>query len=132
MTRSRSLFALLLAVFAFGLTPPAAAQLLNNASIKGSYNFRYLGVLTSPNDVPVSYSGTLVSDGKSDSSGSGNVTVTGQGAGATLGPSANNIYGVYSSGLMYMNNPFDATGGTFFFGGVSNGSLILSATDSFY
>ncbi|HTS27524.1 MAG TPA: hypothetical protein VMH81_16725 [Bryobacteraceae bacterium] len=129
----RSLTAVLLLTGALWLAPPAAAQQLpGNATIKGTYNFRYLGVFTNPNDVALSYGGTITFDGTSDANGNGGFTVTGQGAGATLGPTSNNIYGVFSNGLIYMNNPFDTSGSTGLFGGVSNGALILSSTDSYY
>jgi len=115
------------------LAGTASAQLLpSNASLAGTYNFRYLGVNSTTNDVALSYQGTITFDGKTDSNGNGTFTVTGQGAGALLGPPSNNIYGVYSNGLIYMNNPFDTSGNTFFFGGIGTGALVASSTDSLY
>src|ERR1051326_6180637 len=110
----------------------ASAQLLSNASLSGAYNFRYLGVNATTNDVALSFQGTVTFDGKSDSNGFGTFTVAGQGTGATSGPAANNIYGVFSSGLVFMNNPFDSTGNTFLFGALGNGALVVSSSDSFY
>jgi len=113
----------------------ASAQLPSNASLKGTYNFRYLGVSTSNTapDAALSFQGTVTFSGTTASDGTGTFTVTGQGAGgATAGPVANNFYGVFSSGLLYMNNPFDTTGNTLLYGGIGAGALIVSSTDSFY
>jgi len=114
------------------LAGTASAQLPSNASIKGTYNFRYLGVNATTNDVALSFQGTVTFDGTSNVNGNGTFTVTGQGAGATNGPASNNIYGVFSNGLIYMNNPFDTSGNTFLYGGVGTGALVASSTDSFY
>jgi uncharacterized protein (TIGR03437 family) len=133
MLRRRLYAVPVLLASAIWLAQPAAAQLPTNATIKGSYNLRYLGVFTDPSDVALSYSGTVTFSGTTDANGNGTFTVTGQGtSGATPGPAANNIYGVFTNGLLYMNNPFDATGQTFLYGGVGSGALVLSATDSFY
>lgn len=111
---------------------PAAAQLANNATIQGAYNFRYLGVNATSSDAALSYQGVVTFDGKADANGNGTFTVSGQGANASAGPPANNIYAVLSNGLMYMTNPFDTSGQTFLTGGVGNGALMLSSTDTFY
>src|SRR5579863_4350608 len=116
----------------FWLVRPAAAQFPTNATIKGTYNFRYLGVFTNPNDTALSFQGTVTFDGTSDANGNGSFTMSGQGAGATPGAAANNFYVVLTNGLLVMNNPFDTTGNTALFGGVGTGALILSATDSYY
>lgn len=117
---------------AFLLAGTATAQLPSNASLQGTYNFRYLGANATSNDVAMSFQGTVTFDGKTDASGNGTFTVSGQGAGATAGPAANNIYGVFSSGLLYMNNPFDATGNTFLYGAVGSGVIVASSTDTFF
>ena len=115
------------------LAGTASAQLPSNSTLAGTYNFRYLGVNAGgAADVALSYQGTITFDGKTDSNGNGTFTVTGQGAGAAAGKPSNNIYGVFSSGLIYMNNPFDPSGQTFLYGGVSNGIFSASSTDSVY
>ncbi len=114
------------------LAGSAIAQLPGNASLQGTYNFRYLGVFTVPSDAALSFQGTIAFDGKSDANGNGTFTVTGQGANATPGKASNNIYQVLSSGLFYMTNPFDSTGNTFLSGGVGTGALVASSTDTNY
>jgi uncharacterized protein (TIGR03437 family) len=127
----RHLPALLAGAFLLAGTA-TAQQLPSNASVQGTYNFRYLGANATSNDVALSFQGTITFDGKTDANGNGTFTVSGQGAGATAGPAANNIYGVFSSGLLYMNNPFDSTGNTFLYGGVGSGAIVASSTDTFY
>jgi len=115
------------------LAGPAAAQLPSNASVQGAYYFRYLGVNAFPSDAALAFQGTIVFDGKTDSTGYGTFTVTGQGTtGAALGPPANNVYKVLSNGLIDFTNPLDATNQTTLFGGVGNGALALSSTDTNY
>ncbi|HEY2014984.1 MAG TPA: hypothetical protein VGH38_15860, partial [Bryobacteraceae bacterium] len=106
----------------------ALAQLPSNASLKGAYNFRYLGVDSTnyPTDKALSFQGTVTFDGN------GGFTVTGQGAGATAATSGN-TYSVQSSGTMYMANPFDSAGQAFLYGGVAaNGTIVASGTDTFF
>jgi len=72
-------------------------------------------------------------DGKGDFTGSGSFVASGSGtSGAVLGAPSNNYYGVFSNGLIFMNNPFDTTGNTPLFGGVGNGALAMSSTDTNY
>jgi uncharacterized protein (TIGR03437 family) len=112
---------------------PASAQLPDNATLNGIYNVRYLGVNTdNPNetDVAVSFSGTLTFDGK------GNYAVAGSGttAGAALRFRTTGTYSVLSSGMVYLDNPFDPTAanGTTLYGGLGSGMVIASSTDTFY
>ena len=120
------------------LAGTAFAQLPSNASLKGTYNFRYLGVNSTTNDVALSFQGTVTFDGTTNVNGEGTFTVTGQGAGgAVAGAPALNVYAVYSSGLVYMTNPFDPTNSsqginTLLFGGIGNGAVVASSTDSLY
>ena len=117
------------------LVSPAAAQLQSQASLNGAYYVRYLGVNTDPADSPVSFSGTITFDGN------GNFTVSG--TGFTAGTSdhvlkfaTSGSYVVQSSGAFYMSNPFDpapdANFPTTLYGGVTNGAIIASSTDTFY
>jgi uncharacterized protein (TIGR03437 family) len=140
MLRSRTISYAIAAAATILLVGPAAAQLPSNATVKGSYNVRYLGsnAANSPNDVAVGFSGTITFDG------SGNFTVSGQGVSGT-GKSALKFlttgqYSVLSNGIFQMTNPFDVQGvttfaqtGTVLYGGVgANGVLIASSTDTYY
>src|SRR5688572_1058722 len=119
----------LLAILAAALVAPASAQLLSNATLNGNYYFRYLGALTDPADSARSFQGTLTFDG------AGKFTVTGQGASAAVGgirPITSGVYNVGSGGLFYMTNPVDASGNTFLYGGVGNGAIVASSTDTLY
>ena len=119
-------------VFVLLLASNAAAQ-PTNASVQGSYYFRYLGVNAVPRDTPLAFQGTLVFDGKTGSDGFGTFTASGLGtAGAALGPASNNVYRVLPSGLMDFTNPLDASNATTLFGGMGTGALVLSSTDSNY
>src|SRR3984957_19776529 len=74
---------------------PAAAQVAGNASLKGSYWVRYLGVIGYPNDQAVSFAGSMIFDGN------GNFTVTGvgyffNGSSTALTFNASGGYAVYS------------------------------------
>jgi uncharacterized protein (TIGR03437 family) len=123
--RKLSLFPLLL------LAGPAAAQLPNNASVQGSYYFRYLGVNTVPANTALAFQGAIVFDGKTAADGYGSFTISGQGtSGAALGPASNNVYKVLSNGLIDLTNPLDATNATTLFGGVGATALALSSTDT--
>lgn len=109
----------------------ASAQLPTNASVQGSWYFRYLGVNAVPSDKPLAFQGTLVFDGKTGADGRGAYTVSSQGmAGGPVSLSVNNTYRVLSSGLVDMTNPLDATGQTTLFGGVGVGAVAMSSTDT--
>ncbi len=111
------------------LAIPASAQLPSNSTLSGVYSVRYLGVNSGGiSDVAVSFSGTLTFDGK------GGFTVTGQGTTGsgplTFTPTGN--YSVLSSGVFFMNNPFDSSGGTLYGGIGGNGVIQASATESYF
>jgi hypothetical protein len=118
------------------LAGSAAAQLPGNASLKGAYNVRYLGVdATGASDRAVSFSGTMTFDGN------GSFTVSGQGvsvATTTLKFLTSGQYAVFSNGMLQITSPFDPTNGTTFatvnttlYGGVSaSGVVIASSTDT--
>src|SRR5579883_2525125 len=111
------------------LAIPASAQLPSNSTLSGVYSVRYLGANSGgTSDVAVSFSGTVTFDGK------GGFTVTGQGTTGsgplTFTPTGN--YSVLSSGVFFMNNPFDSSGGTLYGGIGSNGVIQASATESFF
>src|ERR1700739_1098210 len=107
---------------------PAAAQ-LSNASLQGTYNFRYNGVTATPCDCPVSFIGAITFDGKGGFTvtGQGNYVNTTGGAAQTLTRTASGSYPVFSGGMYYMDNPFAANGigsavsGTQLYGGVGQG-----------
>ena len=101
------------------LAIPASAQLPSNSTLSGVYSVRYLGANSGgTSDVAVSFSGTVTFDGK------GGFTVTGQGTTGsgplTFTPTGN--YSVLSSGVFFMNNPFDSSGGTLYGGIGSTGN----------
>lgn len=110
------------------MVAPASAQVLSNASLNGAYYFRYLGAYTDP-DSARSFQGTVTFDG------AGKYTVTGQGAAAVVGgvrTLTSGIYNVSASGLFYMTNPVDSTGETTLWGGVGDGAVVASSTDTWY
>src|SRR5262245_16903502 len=126
MGKTRPSFILLLAA---AMVAPASAQLLSNSALNGAYYFRYLGANTDPADSARSFQGTITFDG------AGKYTVTGQGAAAIIGglkPLTSGVYYVSSNGLFYMTNPVDSTGETFLWGGVGDGALVASSTDTFH
>lgn len=111
---------------------PAAAQ-LNNASLKGTYAFRYLGETATPCDCPVSFIGTVTFDGN------GGFTVSAQGVAVTVSggssqtatSATSGTYTVFSSGMYYMDNPFAAAGtNTVLYGGIGQGAVVASSTES--
>jgi len=111
----------------------ASAQTLNgNATLQGAYAFRYLGVQGYPCDCPVSFSGTFTFDGK------GNFTVAGQGTMNNSGDHpltalSSGTYTVWSSGVVNMTNPFaPAASQTVLYGGVGQGAIVASSTDTQY
>src|SRR5580700_5340599 len=84
---------------------PAAAQLPSNASLKGAYWVRYLGINGYPNELVQSFAGTMTFDGN------GNFTATGNGyffdgSLESLMVSASGTYAVNSGGTFAINNPF--------------------------
>src|SRR6266568_3312297 len=115
------------------LAGTAAAQLPSNASVQGSYYFRYLGVNAVPSDAALAFQGTIVFDGKTGGDGRGAFTMSGQGtAGAILGPPRNNTYRILSNGSIDMTNPLDPNNDTTLFGGVGSGAIAMSSTDTNY
>ena len=118
---------------------PVFAQLPSNASLKGAYNVRYVGVnTTTGTDVPVSFFGTFTFDGTGNGSTTpGNFTATG--SESTLNGTTTNTqnvslkgtYTVLSSGMITITNPFDTSGNTTLFGGLGfNSALVASSTDT--
>src|SRR5262245_28519351 len=126
MGKTRPSFILLLAAATIA---PASAQLLSSSTLNGAYYFRYLGANTDPSDSARSFQGTITFDG------AGKYTVTGQGNAAIIGglkPATSGIYYVSSNGLFYMTNPVDSSGETFLWGGVGDGAIVASSTDTFH
>jgi uncharacterized protein (TIGR03437 family) len=110
---------------------PAAAQLPTNASLKGSYWVRYLGVIGYPSDFASSFAGTMTFDGN------GNFTVNGfgyyfDGSLESLAVSASGSYSVFSGGTFAINNPFTQNAANLFGGIGVNGIAVGSSTDSSY
>jgi uncharacterized protein (TIGR03437 family) len=108
---------------------PASAQVASNASLKGSYWVRYLGIIGYPTDQAVSFAGSMTFDGN------GNFTVTGvgyyfNGANTALTFSASGVYAVYSGGTFAINNPFTQNADNLFGGVGVNGIAVGSSTDS--
>jgi uncharacterized protein (TIGR03437 family) len=72
--------------------------------------------------------------------GAGKFTISGQGqqitsggATSTLTPAASGTYTVFSSGMYYMDNPFaPASSSTVLYGGVGQGAVVASSTESTY
>jgi uncharacterized protein (TIGR03437 family) len=108
---------------------PAAAQLPSNATLKGSYWVRYLGVIGYPDDFASSFAGTMTFDGN------GNFTVTGTGyyfneSLQSLTISSSGIYSVQSGGTFAINNPFTGNAANLYGGIGVNGIALGSSTDS--
>jgi uncharacterized protein (TIGR03437 family) len=111
----------------------ARAQPLNgNATLRGAYSVRYLGVEGYPCDCAVSFSGTFTFDGN------GAFQVAGQGTwhNATdqvLAPLSSGTYTVWANGVVNLTNPFaPANSGTVLYGGVGQGAIVASSTDTQY
>ncbi len=113
------------------LALPAIGQIHDNAAVHGSYYVRYLGTNTSNNARTfISFQGTITSDGTTGSNGEGKYTLTGQGVSSTAGAAnlASSQPGEYDaepSGTVDMQNPFDTSGNTWLFGGMSEGGGII-------
>ena len=114
---------------------PAAAQLPSNATLNGSYFFRYLNINAGgATDLAVSASGIIVFNGN------GGYTVTGtqiNSSGPGAGSATVNIttpsqpgYTVFSSGLFSMVNPMDPQNAVIFGGVGAGGVIVASSTDS--
>ncbi len=110
---------------------PAAAQLPTNATLKGAYWVRYLGVIGYPNDFPASFAGSMTFDGN------GNYTVTGSGvyfssASNALPLTGSGTYSVLTSGQVALDNPF-SQGAAALYGGIGVGGVVIaSSTESAY
>src|ERR1035438_5570423 len=111
----------------------ASAQGLNgNATLQGVYAVRYLGVQGYPCDCPLSFSGTFTFDGKGNFQVAGQGTMNNSGDHA-LAPLSSGTYTVWSNGIVNMTNPFAPAGsGTLLYGGVGQGSIVASSTDTQY
>src|SRR5690349_11867177 len=122
--------AYMLALLSAALAAPASSDVLSNSTLNGNFYFRYLGALTDPSYSARSFQGTVTFDGN------GKYTITGQGASAVAGglkPRTSGDYRVTSGGLFFMTNPVDtSTNPAFLFGGVGNGAITASSTDTSY
>src|SRR4051812_4392460 len=121
----------LLAAAALCSLAPASAQVVDLSSLSGVYNVRYLGMDSTDLDYgpAVSFSGQITFDGK------GGFTVNGQGttAGTTLKYRTSGAYKAFPSGMIYMDNPFDANVRWTLYGGLgANGVIIATGTDTYY
>lgn len=134
MHRPQLLHLTLLCSAALAVATPALAQApLTNASLKGAYNVRYLGVIGMPSDFPISFSGTFTFDGN------GNFTASGSGVyfnGSSSLPAplaaTGGMYSVQPSGQVALSNPF-SQGNASLYGGVGiNGTFVASSTESSY
>jgi uncharacterized protein (TIGR03437 family) len=111
--------------------PLAAQAPSTNASLKGAYFVRYLGVIGSPNDFAASFAGTLTFDGN------GNFAATGNGVyfnstSIALPLTATGTYNVLAGGQVAISNPF-AQGSATLFGGLGAGGIVVaSSTESGY
>lgn len=110
---------------------PASAQLPTNATLKGAYWVRYLGVIGYPQDYPASFAGSMTFDGN------GNYTVTGSGvynsgSSNALPLTGSGTYAILSSGQVAMDNPF-SQGAAALYGGIGTGGIVIaSSTESQY
>jgi uncharacterized protein (TIGR03437 family) len=117
----------------FVLTIPLSAQLLSsNASLMGQYYVRYLGV-DGYCQCPVSFSGVFTFDGNGGFTVTSGQGIYNNGSDNVLNTLVTGSYTVWSSGLVSMTNPFDNTNsGTTLYGGVGQGAVVASSTDTAY
>jgi uncharacterized protein (TIGR03437 family) len=120
-------------VLALAAALPVSAQTLNgNATLQGVYAVRYLGVQGYPCDCSVGFSGTFNFDGKGGFQVSGQGTVNNSGD-HPLTAISSGTYTVWANGAFSMTNPFSAAGsGTLLYGGVGQGAIVASSTDTQY
>lgn len=130
----RSRFILL---FAIALLVPAisgiAQSLPSNASLQGQYYVRYLGVIGASDncDCAASFSGVLTFDGKGGFTVTSGQGIYNNGTDHTLANLTSGTYTVWSNGEVSLTNPFDNTNtGTILYGGIGQGALVASSTDS--
>src|SRR5580692_2580268 len=109
---------------------PAAAQLPSNATLKGSYWVRYLGVIGTPDDFASSFAGSMTFDGNGNFTVAGTGYYYGNGALQTLQVSSSGIYSVQSGGTFAINNPFTQNAANLYGGVGVNGIVVGSSTDS--
>ena len=109
---------------------PAAAQLPGNATLKGSYWVRYLGVIGSPDDFASSFAGSMTFDGNGNFTVTGSGYYYGNGALQTLPISSSGTYSVQSGGTFAINNPFSQNAANLYGGVGVNGIAVGSSTDS--
>jgi uncharacterized protein (TIGR03437 family) len=115
------------------------AQPPSSTSLSGAYSVRYLGWNTNNGTVgATSFSGTITFDGN------GGFSVAGTGASAASSDHSlrfltSGQYQVLPNGMIQMTNPFDPQSGTTFtnattvlYGGLGNGYLTASSTDTTY
>src|SRR5579885_2668147 len=115
------------------------AQPPSSATLSGAYSVRYLGWNTNNGTVgATSFSGTITFDGN------GGFSVAGTGASAASSDHSlrfltSGQYQVLPNGMIQMTNPFDPQSGTTFtnattvlYGGLGNGYLTASSTDTTY
>ncbi len=123
----------ILALFAILAAAPAFAQTLNgNATLQGAYAVRYLGVQGAPCDCPVSFAGTFTFDGKGTFQVAGQGTMNNSGD-QPLTPQSSGQYTIWANGVINMTNPFAAANsGTVLYGGVGQGAIVASSTDTQY
>lgn len=121
----------------FFAAPLIAQSLPSNASLQGQYNVRYLGVNGNCSlngvitDCPVSFSGVFTFDGKGGFTVTSGQGIYNNGADHTLTTLTTGTYTVWSSGEVSMDNPFDnSNSGTTLYGGIGQGALIASSTDT--
>ncbi|HXS96398.1 MAG TPA: IPT/TIG domain-containing protein [Candidatus Limnocylindrales bacterium] len=130
-SRFGALCALALSAF---LAPVFAQSLPGNATLQGAYYVRYLGVNGAANncDCPVSFSGVMTFDGKGGYTLTSGQGVTNNGADHPLVTLNTGSYTVWSSGEVSLTNPFDSTNSTTLYGGVGQGAIVASSTDTAY
>lgn len=109
---------------------PASAQLPSNATLKGSYWVRYLGVIGSPDDFASSFAGSMTFDGNGNFTVTGSGYYYGNGALQTLPISSSGTYSVQSGGTFAINNPFSQNAANLYGGVGINGIAVGSSTDS--
>lgn len=113
---------------------PAAAQApLTNASLSGTYNVRYLGVIGYPSDYPISFSGMMIFDGNGNFTASGSGVYFNGSSSATVTP-VSGTYSVFANGQVSITNPFaPSSAAAVLYGGMGAGNVIVaSSSESSY
>jgi uncharacterized protein (TIGR03437 family) len=115
---------------------PLATQLPSQASLKGAYYVRYLGLYTEPssnlcalNPCRVGFAGTMTFDGNGNYQLAGQgITPSGASTQSALKVATSGQYFVNTSGWFGFSSPFDPAGKAWLQGGIGAGAAVIVAS----